>query len=268
MDAEALRASRAAFWDDSFSARLVGALGAPPCWVDVGCGLGHAARELVPRLPGSAYFGVDLDGARLSEARRTLSDSPVAERARFVRSRAEALPFAKGSIGAVLTVMTLQHLTDVRAVIDEIARVLRPGGRLVAAEPDNLGMRFYADGPLDNLSDAVRALFMEVRVARAPADLAIGPRVAGMLLGAGFADVKTDVHAVHATRAEPISRFRERVKRVIAAIAGQGGLRADAPAVRRCEEELARATARATSVEDVPTSQVVPVFIAAGTWSP
>jgi hypothetical protein len=88
-------------------------------------------------------------------------------------------------------------LSVVGAALAEAARVVRLGGRVIAAEPDNLGQRFYIDGPLDPLTTAVHGLTSRVRRARLPADIAIGPRVASSLVSAGLRGVISRVHAVH-----------------------------------------------------------------------
>jgi SAM-dependent methyltransferase len=56
--------------------------------------------------------------------------------AEFVVADARALPFADGEFAAARVERTLQHVADPGSVIAEMARVVRAGGRVVAAEPD------------------------------------------------------------------------------------------------------------------------------------
>jgi ubiquinone/menaquinone biosynthesis C-methylase UbiE len=97
-------------------------------YLDVGAGTGRAAAQL------SAEYGVQvvaLDrSARMGRlaASRGLPHVVVAD--------AYRLPFAAGSFDGVSADRVLQHLDDPEAVLDELVRVLRPGGRLVLADPD------------------------------------------------------------------------------------------------------------------------------------
>src|SRR5207237_846916 len=71
--------------------------------------------------------------------------------ARAVRAEATALPFAPGSVGAVLGLCVFDTPPDLASVRDELARVLRPGGAVVhvldlATSPDCLFPELIAGG--------------------------------------------------------------------------------------------------------------------------
>ncbi|HEY2812324.1 MAG TPA: methyltransferase domain-containing protein [Acidimicrobiales bacterium] len=91
--------------------------------LDVGCGVGNEVRAL-----GDGAVGLDSSSTMLREAR--------ARGGRFVRGDVHALPFASGALEGVRTERTLQHVTDPATALQEIRRVLRSGGRVVCAEPD------------------------------------------------------------------------------------------------------------------------------------
>jgi ubiquinone/menaquinone biosynthesis C-methylase UbiE len=96
--------------------------------LDVACGFGRHAVPLAAA--GYAVTGVDRSRSLLEEARRRAGGpSPV-----FVEADYRELPFADGSFDAALNLYTsLGYLGDEEdtRVLGEIARVLRPGGRLV-----------------------------------------------------------------------------------------------------------------------------------------
>ncbi len=98
---------------------------APPL-LDVGCGDGLFA-ELSDRLRGA--IGVDLGGR---EVRRAAHRAIYAA---TVQADAARLPFAAGSFATVVSISALEHMTDLDRVLAELARVLRPGGRLVMSVP-------------------------------------------------------------------------------------------------------------------------------------
>ncbi len=97
--------------------------------LEVGCGTGVIAAE-VARL-GPAVTGLDCDAAMLAVARRR------APSVRLVQGDAHALPFAASSFDVVLCHYLLLWLADPSGALREMARVVRPGGAVLAcAEPD------------------------------------------------------------------------------------------------------------------------------------
>jgi SAM-dependent methyltransferase len=98
--------------------------------LSVGCGW-HPGRHLFPA-PAFRMTGVDLDAAMIASLRESgeLDDGTVA--------RAGELPYEPGSFDVVLYRLVLHHVVFQRPlgpVFAEAARLLRPGGALVAVEP-------------------------------------------------------------------------------------------------------------------------------------
>jgi SAM-dependent methyltransferase len=91
--------------------------------LDVGCGEGQVARHLAG--PGVEVVGVDVTMAQISVA-RDRAGGPL-----YARARAEALPCAGAAFDAVLVCLALEHVDAFEAAIDEVARVLEPGGRFL-----------------------------------------------------------------------------------------------------------------------------------------
>jgi ubiquinone/menaquinone biosynthesis C-methylase UbiE len=92
--------------------------------LDAGCGTGFQAAVL----EGLGYrtHGIDASAALLAVARRRL---PAAT---FVHGRLEALPYADGCFDAVVCCgSTLSFVAEPAAAVNELGRVLRPGGRLL-----------------------------------------------------------------------------------------------------------------------------------------
>jgi SAM-dependent methyltransferase len=108
------------------AAALLRALGplAGRAVVEVGCGTGRLAAMLADR--GAAVVGVDADPAMLAVA---------ATRAprRLLCADAGHLPLPDKAADAAVAVATLEFTTDPARVLAEMARVTRPGGRLVVA---------------------------------------------------------------------------------------------------------------------------------------
>lgn len=94
--------------------------------LDLGCGDGSFAA-LAGGLHGA--LGVDLDRREVSRARARGAYRLV------INADAGRLPFRTASLGSVVSISTLEHIPGVENVLAEIARVLRPGGRLACSMP-------------------------------------------------------------------------------------------------------------------------------------
>ena len=151
--------------------------------VDVGCGQGHWTRVVASVLPESAaLLGVDREPEwiRIAEQR---GDAKI----RYAVGRAEELPCAKASVDLVTAQTLLIHVADPRAVLAEMARVLRPGGRLWLVEPNNLAasVSMFAD-PATDPELALEAFRLELLCERGKHALglgynSLGERLVGLL---------------------------------------------------------------------------------------
>ena len=74
--------------------------------------------------------------ARLRALAASRAESHGIPNVSFIDGLAGALPFADSSVDLVWCERVLQHLSDPQAAIDDIARVLRPGGRAVLLDAD------------------------------------------------------------------------------------------------------------------------------------
>ncbi|MGA4842217.1 class I SAM-dependent methyltransferase [Streptomyces sp. G45] len=123
-DARSLRQAR------MLAAALGPAAGEPGVVLDVGCGDGSAARVAAPLLAGHRVIGVDWSQDALRRARGHL---PHVVRGELSDG---GLPFADGSADAVLFSEVIEHLVDPDSALDELRRVLRPGGHLMLSTPN------------------------------------------------------------------------------------------------------------------------------------
>lgn len=99
--------------------------------LDVACGPGILAARLAA--DAGSVVGVDLVPTMLERARRECRARGV-ENARFLEAEAESLPFPDAAFSAVVSRLALHHLPDPQAALREMARVTRPGGRVVIAD--------------------------------------------------------------------------------------------------------------------------------------
>jgi len=96
--------------------------------LDVACGPGNTTRPIASNLgPGGRVVGLDASAAMLHQAVTDTSD----ERIEYVHGDAAALPFGDQTFDAVTCLAALYLMDDPYAVITELVRVLKPGGRIV-----------------------------------------------------------------------------------------------------------------------------------------
>ncbi len=110
--------------------------------LEVGCGSGLIlpvfAREVGPT---GWVVGLDHAPAFVAEAQARVEAEGLAESVMVEEGDAYHLPYSDASFDAAHCERVLMHLTDPVAALREMARVVRPGGRVVAVEPDWLGIR-------------------------------------------------------------------------------------------------------------------------------
>lgn len=107
----------------------------PRVVLDVGTGTGDLALALL-RGGGSGLevVGLDFAGAMLKIARRRVEKAEAGERTRFVMGDALHPPLADASVDVVVSGFLLRNVDRLPEVLAAMARVLRPGGRLVILE--------------------------------------------------------------------------------------------------------------------------------------
>jgi SAM-dependent methyltransferase len=104
------------------------ALGHVATVVDVACGDGYLLELLARRFPFAQIIGVDMTSEEIAIARNRGLPGSV----RLATARAEALPLPDASTDAVVCHMALMLFDDARSVVNEVARVIRPGGIFAA----------------------------------------------------------------------------------------------------------------------------------------
>jgi demethylmenaquinone methyltransferase / 2-methoxy-6-polyprenyl-1,4-benzoquinol methylase len=121
--------------DPRWRGALVGAIDPRPGQriLDVATGTGMVAFALAAR--GADVVGLDQSEAMLAGARGRLAHAPeLSGRLRFVIGEAEQLPFADGEFDALSFTYLLRYVDDRAATMRELARVVKPGGRIGMVE--------------------------------------------------------------------------------------------------------------------------------------
>ena len=114
--------------------------------LDVGTGPGVLLVELAARRPDLRLTGVDLSADMIAAATRNLE--PFRERASARVGDVTTLPFPDRSFDLIVSSLSLHHWDHPEAAVPELARILRPGGRVYIYD--------FPFAPFDKLADAAR----------------------------------------------------------------------------------------------------------------
>jgi demethylmenaquinone methyltransferase / 2-methoxy-6-polyprenyl-1,4-benzoquinol methylase len=122
--------------DPRWRSAMVARVGAGPRdrVLDVATGTGMVAEALVRRY-GCRVIGLDQSPEMLAGARaRVHTNRSLASRIDLVRGEAESLPFADDEFDHLTFTYLLRYVDDPAATLRELARVVRPGGRMASLE--------------------------------------------------------------------------------------------------------------------------------------
>lgn len=148
--------------------------------LDLATGVGAMAGQLLQRYPGIELFGADLDAGQLRFAR---THHP---QVRYVRADAARLPFESGTFDRVHASWLLEHVREPVAILQEVKRILKPGGYCHFIEVDNATFRTVPELPEVNaLMDTLNR-----RQLAAGGDPFIGPKLERYFQAAGFARIE------------------------------------------------------------------------------
>lgn len=142
--------------------------------LDVGCGTGG---DLVA-IGVDRAFGLD---PSVTMCRRAAACGGV-----VCRGDALALPFADSSVAAGRADRVLQHLNDPKSALRELVRVVRPGGSIVLADPDQESLTIHVDGVPEAFTERVKELRRDIGYRNGR----LATRLPSLLAELGLADVR------------------------------------------------------------------------------
>ncbi|MBV9416805.1 MAG: methyltransferase domain-containing protein [Solirubrobacterales bacterium] len=159
--------------------------------LDLGCGSGGALgllSELVG--PDGRVVGVDPDEVSLGAARALVRERAL-DNVEIVRADARETGLSRSSFDLVHVRMLLVNLPAPEQVVDEIARLVKPGGWVAAMEPDHaLRVCYPPHHALRRLSELLAMAYRHDG-----ADGYVGRRLPHLLATAGLANIAVEAHA-------------------------------------------------------------------------
>ncbi len=183
---------RDSWWSDDYLSLVVSRLKIKDSLAvaDVGCGHGHWGQRLLPLLnPDAKLLGIDQEQKWVDKAVLRADALGIAGRCDYQVASAERLPWADASFDLVTCQTLLMHLADPLLALAEMLRVVKPGGLLLLAEPNNVAQQFAADSVNRELSASelgrLMSLFTACSRGRAKlgrGDDCIGDRLPSLLM--------------------------------------------------------------------------------------
>jgi SAM-dependent methyltransferase len=167
--------------------------------LDIGAGIGHWGMLLSAVLPRDAsIIGLERDPRWVTEAERRRAERPDSGRFRFDQGVAELLPYEEESFDLVTCQTLLMHVADPEAVIGEMVRVTKPGGLVLASEPNNriamlVETSLSAQEPVEAKVEAIRfwLLYERGKMLLGEGNSSVGDLVPGYFAAAGLTRIQT-----------------------------------------------------------------------------
>ncbi|HJZ13548.1 MAG TPA: methyltransferase domain-containing protein [Acidobacteriota bacterium] len=158
--------------------------------LDVGCGTGANAIALAERLEGDCRItGVDNSEAMLAIARNNLQGHPFRELIKLQHGDVHHLDFPAAHFDAAMVIQVLEYSKDPVALLREIRRVLKPGGKLFLADTD-------WDTIVWNSDDKELTRQIVLCWSDHEADGWQGRRLLELLSRAGYRDIRGDIYPI------------------------------------------------------------------------
>jgi ubiquinone/menaquinone biosynthesis C-methylase UbiE len=102
--------------------------------LELGPGPGYLGLEWLKATKGTRLKGLDISPDMVDVARRNARDYHLEDRAEYVCSSGASMPFLDGAFDAAFTASSLHEWLDPQRTFAELARVIRPGGRLFVTD--------------------------------------------------------------------------------------------------------------------------------------
>lgn len=153
--------------------------------LEVGCGSGALCRLIAPALmPDGELIGLDVARDMVAAARRYASETlDIAPLLRFEIGAAEKLPYGDATFDAAFAARLLLHVTDRVTIVREMARVVRPGGRIVMMDWD------FETVTVDHANRTLTRRVLNWRCDHRGGDNWSGRRLMGYALDAGLRQI-------------------------------------------------------------------------------
>jgi SAM-dependent methyltransferase len=161
--------------------------------LDAGSGPGFFTERLLNLLPACQVIDVEHDPATLDWAQHYLGEV-ASKRVRFVEADVRAVPLPDATCDFVIARFLLQHVPDPQAVLREMARLLKPGGKIAILDGDDEIVGIF--DPFPPSFGPILPAFQKAQ-AMAGGDRFLGRRLLRLMKAVGFVNMDLEIIAKH-----------------------------------------------------------------------
>jgi SAM-dependent methyltransferase len=166
--------------------------------LEAGCGVGAQTVTLAERSPGAAFVSLDISADSLAQAEERVAAAGLTN-VTLLQGDIFSPPFPPAHFDHAFVCFVLEHLTDPGKALQELRRVVKPGGTLTVIEGDHGSTYFHPDS-----GEARKAIQCLVELQRrAGGDSCIGRRLYPLLVAAGLTDVRVSPRMVYVDASRP-----------------------------------------------------------------
>ena len=185
----------------------------PPCStvLEAGCGVGAQTILLAGNSPQAQFVSVDISPESLARAQERVSEAGYPN-VTFRQADICSLKFPAETFDHVFVCFTLEHIPDPLVALDNLRKVLRPGGTITVIEGDHGSAIFYPDTPAAH--HVINCLVTLQR--QAGGNALIGRELEHLLADSGFVDIYISPRQTFASQTIP--RSSEAVKKIFIAM--------------------------------------------------
>lgn len=157
--------------------------------LDLGSGPGITSLLLARLAPGARVVGVEPEAALRTRAAENARAAGMEDRCTFLEGTGQSLPLPDASVDFAYARFVFQHVPDVVSILKEMARVVRPGGLVVALDVDDGAVVLHPE------PEGHAAFQARVSCAQAAGggDRRVGRRLHSLFLEAGIPDHRVDI---------------------------------------------------------------------------
>lgn len=114
--------------------------------LEAGCGVGAQTKIIAKKNSATNFISVDISDVSLNEARKVVKTLNLTN-VEFQQADIFNLPFKDETFDSVFICFVLEHLSNPEKALNELKRVLKRGGTMMAIEGDHGSTFFYPDSP-------------------------------------------------------------------------------------------------------------------------
>jgi len=124
--------------------------------VDVGCGTGHVSIILAQECPNSSVIGIDINESLWSIGRSLVARMSLDSRVAFVPGSGDNIPLGTNSVDFAYSRLVMQHVEKPVDIVREMARIVKPGGKVCVLDIDDDFSLMYPSLPgMDEIKNRV-----------------------------------------------------------------------------------------------------------------